>query len=277
MYFRVYTIFLALLINNICAFSRSPNINDCINYNQTFLPGEELSYILSYNWFILYYDVAEVSLRIKKDSIFGKEAIYFGGMGSTFKWWDKFFQVRDKYEVWVNPENLRPYYFKRNIREGNYRQQVSYVFKDEDTLTYSKCKTNDNPLKEDTIQITPCTYDVMSAMLWARNVNLSRHKPGDKIPVTVILDLESYDLYFRYLGKETIKVKGLGHVECNKFSVLLVEGTLFHEGEDMFVWVTNDKNRIPVYAESPILIGSVKVRLIDVKGNRYPITAFDTN
>jgi hypothetical protein len=49
---------------------------------------------------------------------------------------------------------------------------------------------------------------------------------------------------------------------------LLIEGTIFKGGEDMYVWVTDDKNRIPVLVEAKILIGSVKAYLESAKGLR---------
>lgn len=42
----------------------------------------------------------------------------------------------------------------------------------------------------------------------------------------------------------------------------------------MFVWVTDDANRIPVLVESKILVGSVKAYLSGTKGLRHPIKYF---
>jgi hypothetical protein len=88
-----------------------------------------------------------------------------------------------------------------------------------------------------------------------------------------MLDEESFPIYFRYMGIEDFKLKHVGTFECIKFRVMLVEGDMFNEGEHMTVWATNDKNRIVVYATSPILVGSVKARLVNVKNNRYPLTS----
>jgi hypothetical protein len=40
------------------------------------------------------------------------------------------------------------------------------------------------------------------------------------------------------------------------------------------VWVTNDKNRMPVYVETPILVGTIKVHLTKYSGHKYPIECF---
>jgi hypothetical protein len=244
----------------------------CDSKNTTFKSGEKTTYIISYNWFVIFSEVGEVTFTLEKDKIFGIDALHFAGQGNSYSWWDNFFKVRDKYEVWIREDNMRPLFFQRNNREGDFRQHESYTYKD-DTLIYRKNKINDHSLRYDTLKITPCTFDVLSALLYTRNLDYSSLTPGQKIPVTVALDNESYDLYFRYQGVEDLKLKDMGTFECMKFTILLVEGTIFHEGEDMILWVTNDKNHIPVYCESPILIGNIKARITSIEGNRYPLTS----
>jgi hypothetical protein len=41
----------------------------------------------------------------------------------------------------------------------------------------------------------------------------------------------------------------------------------------MIVWVTNDQNKIPLYIETPIVVGTIKVKLISYKGLRNPESA----
>ncbi len=247
--------------------------SQCSVTNTTFTDGEELSYVVSYNWFIMYTEVGEVKFNVDKESIFGKPSLHLLGEGSTYRAWDLFFKVRDRYESWVNPLTLEPYYFKRHVREGNYKMDLEYVLNSKDTLAYSTYKSNDNPVEKDTIKTKPCIYDVITSLYYARNIDFSKYRTDDTIPMRVLLDREVYNLYFRYKGIENIKIRHVGEFECIKFSVLLVEGSVFHGGENMFVWVTNDKNRIPVYLESPILVGSVKVFLNSYKGLKYPMTA----
>lgn len=122
--------------------------------------------------------------------------------------------------------------------------------------------------------ITACSFDIISAVYYSRNLDFENMQIGEQIQMDIFLDQEIYPINFTYLGIETIKVKGIGHFECVKFSVMLIGGETFEEGDRMNVWATNDENRIPVYAESPIIVGSVKMRLRSVKKNRYTISSF---
>ena len=53
----------------------------------------------------------------------------------------------------------------------------------------------------------------------------------------------------------------------------MVQGTIFKGNEDVLVWVTDDGNRIPVYIEAKIIVGTVKADLKDTKGLKNPVTS----
>jgi hypothetical protein len=79
-------------------------------------------------------------------------------------------------------------------------------------------------------------------------------------------------MYIRYVGKETIKTK-YGKFRAIKFKPLLIKGTIFEGGEKMTVWISDDKNRIPVRIESPISVGSVKVDMMTYKNLKHPLSS----
>lgn len=41
----------------------------------------------------------------------------------------------------------------------------------------------------------------------------------------------------------------------------------------MTVWVSDDKNHVPLRIESPISVGSVKIDMIGYRNLRYPLTS----
>ncbi|MBC7829258.1 MAG: DUF3108 domain-containing protein, partial [Chitinophagaceae bacterium] len=86
------------------------------------------------------------------------------------------------------------------------------------------------------------------------------------------LDKEIFNMYIRYVGKETVKTK-YGKFRAIKFKPLLVKGTIFEGGEKMTVWVSDDPNHVPVRIESPISVGSVKVDMIGFNGRRHPLSS----
>ena len=248
---------------------------DCSASNTTFKTGEEITYIISYDWFVVWTEVGEVKISITDTVYEGNPAYKYYALGETYKNWNWIFKVKDEFKTIVDQATLKPFFSSRVIREGKYRQWDKYMYDHEDSVAHARTKTNDHPMRRDTIPIDPCTFDIMSALLYARNIDFTKYEVGETFPVTILLDREAYPIYFRYLGIEDYKLRHVGTFECVKFSVLLIEGEMFHEGEDMTIWATNDKNHIVIYAESPILVGSVKARILNIKNNRYPLTSFE--
>ena len=263
-----YLVISFFLFSEILAQNNQCNIN-----NVAFTSGEEINYIVSYNWGWIWIDAGAVVFKTKQAKVNNKDVFHIIGAGKTFSYWDWFFKMRDLYQTWVDTIDLKPVKYNRDIVDGGYYIKVDYDFNREKNLVYSASERTRKPFKRDTIEITSCTYDVLSIIYYARNIDYDAYKVNDTIPVNVIMDNEVFNIFFRYKGKEKKKVKDFGTFDCIRFGVFLVEGDLFEEGEDMDVWVTDDKNKIPVLIESPILVGSVKARIVGIKGNRNPVTA----
>jgi hypothetical protein len=156
---------------------------------------------------------------------------------------------------------LLPYKFIRNVDEGGHKIYNNVTFNQE---TNTAVSTNG------VFKITDCIQDVVSSMYYARNIDFSKYKPGDKIPFDMYLDDEIYHLYLRYLGRDKVKNR---YVKFNafKFKTLLVKGSMFDGGEKMTAWVGDDENRLLLRVETPISVGSVKVDMMGYSGLRYPL------
>ena len=98
-------------------------------------------------------------------------------------------------------------------------------------------------------------------------------EPGKKYPMTFAIDEDVFNVYFILYGRETIKVKGLGTVKAIKFAAKLLEGEVFKGEADMLIWVSDDENRVPVYFEAPLLVGTAKGRMSSYENLKYPFTA----
>ena len=263
-----YLFIIIFLYSSTIVFSQE---RDCEIQNKSFQIGEKLDYVITYNWLLVWTDVGAVRFETLSDKKFGNNVINLKATGVTFTFYDWFFQVRDVYQSWVKPENLLPVYYHRDVDEGGYLIDIKYTFDYDNMLAYSEIEKTKKPYYRDTVEIPPCTYDVVSVIYQARNIDFTKYKVDEKIPFKILLDNEIHEVYIRYKGKEVRKVRGVGKFRCLKFTGSLVAGDVFQGGEDLVFWVTDDKNRIPVWAESPIIVGTVKARLVDYEGLKYPL------
>lgn len=236
----------------------------CEVRNTTFRAGEEITLRVYYSVAGLYAAAGEAVFSSRLTTLNNKPVYHIVGDGKTFSFYDNFFKVRDRYETFIDTATLQPYKFIRNINEGGYKKY--------ENVTFNKA-TNTAITKDGVYKVPGCVQDIISAIYYARNIDFAKYKPGDKIPFTVFLDNEIFNMYIRYMGRETVKTK-YGKFRAIKFKPLLLEGTIFDGGEKMTVWVSNDRNKIPLRIESPISVGSVKVDMMGYKNLKYPLSSF---
>lgn len=266
------TLFIGLFLLHGAMLSQAQNnYNECSGLNNVFQPGEKIKYVMTYNWFLVWTDVGEVTFEVRETEKNNQPAYHLIGKGKSYPFYDWFYEVRDIYESWVDPESLRPIYYKRDVNEGGYHIDITYDYNWQDTVAYAESKKTRKPTKLDTIKMPPCTFDIMSIIYHARTIDFTKYDKDEKIPLNLLLDSQIENIYIRYQGKEEKRVRGLGKFNTIKFTGYLVKGDVFEGGEDLEVWVTDDKNRIPVWIESPIKVGKIKARLVDYEGLLYDV------
>lgn len=231
--------------------------------NTSFKEGEKLSFKVYYNMGRVWVGAGEASFTTTLEQLNGKKVYHVVGDGKTLKSYEWFYKVRDRYESFIDVQTMLPVKFIRNVNEGGFKFYHNVTFNQSIGQAVST---------KGVFKVPKCVQDVLSAIYYARNIDYNKLKPGTKVPFSMFLDDQVYNLYIRYIGKERITTK-YGTFNTIKISPLLIEGTLFKGGEQMMVWVTDDANHIPVRIDSPILVGSIKVDLVGYQNLRNPLTA----
>jgi len=245
-------------------------IEPCFMENKTFQGGEEITYKLYYNWGIMWLSAGEVTFKVND---MGSQ-YHVAVAGRTYKSYEWFFKVRDYYDTYIDKNSLLPKTAIRNVREGKYRLYDEITFDQENKKASSlRGKTKDVATKKN-YNLGECMHDMLSVIYYSRNIDFESYKEGEEFPVKIFMDKEVWPLNVKYKGKQSRKkVKGKGKFNTIKFSPQVVSGRVFKEGEKMMVYVSDDKNRIPLLIESPVSVGSVKAVLKNYKGLKYNMTA----
>ncbi len=254
-------------------FRINEGFSQCTVVNNVFGPGETGYYHAYYNWKFIWLNAGVVTFKVRSAQWKGKPALHLSAIGSTHGGYDRFFQVRDTFEAYVDPITIQPFEFRQITNEGSYKARHHYFFNSENRTVRTVISREESPAETKEINWPNCTFDLLSMVYVARTIDFDKYKQGDKIPISLIVDGDTHNLFIRYHGRETIKNRDGKWYKCLKFSPLLVKGTIFESGEDMFVWVTDDLNRVPIIVEAKILIGSVKAVFYGAKGLKHPITA----
>ena len=240
-----------------------------------FTHGETASFILHYQWGTINSDVGHATVRLDTLTYNGQKAFRCDLKGRTTRLYDFFFRVREDFKAWFSYEGLRPLRFYRHSQEGDYEARNTYIYDRSATDPHiiADLYSTKRGQRSMDIPLTPCTFDLPTLFYFARNMNFDVIEPGVKYPMTFAIDDDVFNVYFILYGRETIKVKGLGHVKTIKFAAKLLEGEVFKGEADMLIWVTDDDNRLPVYFEAPLLVGTAKGRMTSYENLKYPFTS----
>ncbi|MFN5705895.1 MAG: DUF3108 domain-containing protein, partial [bacterium] len=168
-----------------------------------------------------------------------------------------------RYDSYADQAQLLPYQFTESVREGNYKRD-SYANFDQ--------KSNKIVASKGTFNTPDYTFDIISLYYFARCIDIREMRIGETLKLKYFLDDGIYPANIEYLGKETVETE-TGKYECIKFSPALQPGRVFRKDSRMYIWITNDSNRIPVKVEVEILIGSIVLELQNYEGLKNPITA----
>lgn len=243
----------------------------CDTDNRAFQVGEKITYKLYYNLNFIWVPAGEVVFTI---SDLG-DTYLIAADGKTYASYDWFFKVRDRYETYVDKETLLPSMSVRNVNEGSFSLYDKTVLNQDKRKAYIKRgKTKDNITEEKEVDMEGCMHDILSVIYFVRNLEYNDMSIGTKIPVKIFIDKEQWPLKVNYRGKEkSKKIKGLGKFNTILFSPEVIAGDVFKENTEMSVWVSDDKNKIPLLIESPVSVGSVKAVLKEYDGLRYDMTS----
>ncbi|MEK0423844.1 MAG: hypothetical protein RLZ95_1754 [Bacteroidota bacterium] len=239
--------------------------NLCNQSNTAFNAGERVRYTIYYNVIGMYVNAGNADF-VSQSSIYNGASTYtLTATGNSNSKYDWIFKVRDKYESIVDATTLLPYFFSRQINEGSFHQKETISFN-------QQAKTVTTSTASGVFNTADCTYDVISAIYAARNINFSGLQINDKINLNFFLDKTLYPSYFKYLGRYQMTTQ-YGKFNVIKLAPLLVKGNVFNGGEKMVVWVTDDPNHVPVRIETPLVVGSIKVDMVSFENLRYPLTS----
>lgn len=226
-----------------------------------FIAGEELRYKLRYGFIT----AAEATLQVKQTDVkFSERSVnHLVAQGKTSGSFNIFYKVRNRYDSYIDQATLLPYLYTENIREANYkRNDKARFYQDQRKIVANK----------GTFKALNQTFDLVSAYYFARSLDLTNISVGERIKLNYFLDDGVSELEIQYLGKERVKTS-IGSFNCLKFSPVVQPGRIFRKDGKLYLWITDDGNRIPVKAQAELLVGSLTMEITSAKGLKFPLTA----
>ncbi len=231
--------------------------------NFAYKRGEVLKYRIFYDSWLTSYltaGIGTVSVLSDIKKFHNRDTYHVEVLGKSVGIFSWFFKVEDRYESYIDEEALIPWFFMRRTRQGGYIRNDDINFDQYEHLAESRTMKR---------KVPPNIQDIVSSFYMMRNLDYKNAKINQEFRVEFMLDDSLYISRIIYCGKDIVDTKA-GKFKCLKFKPKVVRGEVFDEEYPMTLWVSDDKNHIPVLLRSEVIIGSVKVELIEYTGLANP-------
>ena len=225
--------------------------------------GETLNYRIHYG--IL--NAGTATLTTLKTTYLGQPHFYVKGIGKTTGAVRAFFKVEDVYESFINYNTGLPSFYVRNVKEGTYTQHFETVFNhNNQTLILTDKEKNTSR----TLNSVKGVQDMLSAFYYLRSLDNSELKVGSVKKLNVWIDDEMFPFQLRVVGNENISTK-FGKINALKIVPQVISGRVFKDKEGVTLWVSNDRNYVPLLIQAQLAVGSLKASIDSYKNVKYPL------
>ena len=230
---------------------------------QNIQSGETLRYRIHYGLL----NAGTASLTTLKTTYKGQPHFYVKGVGKTTGAVRAFFKVEDTYESFINYNTGLPSFYVRNVKEGTYTQHFETVFNhgSQTLLLTDKEKNTTQTLKS-----VAGIQDMLSAFYYLRAMDDSELKVGSVKKVNIWIDDEMFPFQLKVVGTENVKTK-FGWINSLKIVPQVISGRVFKDKEGVTLWVSNDKNHIPIAIKAELAVGSLKADLDSYASVKFPL------
>ena len=235
--------------------------------NESFGSGEILKYRV--HWGLVNAGEAVMKVSDTYFNVNGRPCYKIDVFGNTVGLVDVAIKIRNNWGAYVDTASIIPHKAYRYIQEGKYRKNEMVNFNHEkDVATVLKLDKRTRKLKEKkNFEVPNDVVDIVGGYYFLRTIDYDNYKKGDTIKVSSFFGDEIYDLEIRFLGRETISTK-VGEINAIVMAPSLPDNDFFAEGDPVKVWISDDKNKVPLKVKAEIAVGAIEIDIKEMQNLR---------
>lgn len=222
------------------------------------MKGERLTYDLC--WGFITAGTATLEVRPLPD---GKTEFYtLAHDNGALK---KIYPVADTIYTRVRNKGLMTEVFRKSLHEGSFHNKSLIRFDRRGEKAWLSDTVFKDPVKHEVkrsadtaVAIFGMEHSIMSAFYLVRTMPL---KVGEVSRFAAVSGKKRYELKVQVHGREKLKT-ALGEFNTVKVEPVLDGDGIFNSKGRIFIWLTDDEQRIPVLMQCEIALGSIKAKLI---------------
>ena len=221
-----------------------------------FHDGERLTLDLVYKWGVNT-EVAQAQVRLDSVRYQGKSVYRTSFTVKSAPFFDIFFKMRENFQSWFTPDELKPLKFTRDTFEGNYTATNLYLYDWEQKVIHATLSFAGGAPQTLDIPLHDCVYDLPTMIFYLRAADFSQMQPGTTYPLSFAIDDAVFNIRLTYRGEEMLKVRRKDKMKVRHFSCSVVSGAMFEGNQELQFWLSADEDAIPVAVMAPLRVGSV--------------------
>src|SRR5687768_3678486 len=224
---------------------------------QTATPPTREAFFYKVEWRLITAGKARLEWNAAPEPATGSQArLHLESVGLV----SKLYKVEDDYTAIVN-QALCVQSTHMTSHEGN-RQRETNVTYDAETKRASyleRDRVKNTVVLAREIDIPACVYDVVGGVFYLRRLNL---EPGQSTQVPVSDGKKSVMARIEAQRREDVKTPG-GTFKTIKYEIFLFNDVLYRRSAHLYVWLTDDRRKLPVQVRvrMPITIGTLTLLL----------------
>jgi len=241
----------------------------CPRENTFFQAGEELNYDLYFRYGLINTKAGLSSLVVSEESYNGVNAYKMTMLARSTGFANKMFSLKDTLMSYTTKEVVPLAFVKNALEQGDYTQETATYDYSSDSITVKSKRIRNDILRfDETLKSQECIYDMVSIIYYARTLDFSKMKKGDKKTISSLSGKRIVDMDIEFQGVEKVRANDNQEYNCIKL-VLMINTAAFEDNKEaMKVYLSNDINRVPIRIDSQLKLGSTRAILKNYKGLR---------
>lgn len=231
-----------------------------------FTSGEELQYSINFQWGLIKGKLAEASITNRQT----RDGQYFSQLlMRTTSLADTFYPMRDTLETLYSTQKL-PLRFEKRVNENGYiANDISTYNYSPSTISVKNTRNANGEIKVDTTMIFKKSevevVDLLSTLALLRTFDYVNTTKSSPIKATVSLGKDKVNVEYQLLGTETISMPDGTRRQAMKVGIRVDDKTFKKGKSAIIVWLTRDRDQVPVKIKAELKIGSANLQLTSYK------------
>jgi hypothetical protein len=237
--------------------------------------GEELKYDIRYKYGLVMLKAGTANYRIR-ESYYQNESSFQTILDfKTSSFFDKIYKIRDTMRSESNSK-LEPMYHIRKINEGN-TSFLEEVFIQKHSPFFSEVRVRREKygtVRFDTILTSESVgYDILNMFTFARSLDYPNLQQGQSFKITTFVGRDKVNIIVHFEGQSVITKSETLKYKAYKLVVDITDEVFKESKSAMEVWISDDKNRIPLKLKAKLKIGAAEADLTYYNNLKYPLSS----